>query len=217
MTKRIYKVGVLGSGDVAKTLAQGFLTLGHRVTVGSRDTQKLKAWQEQSAKQASLGSFEEAAAASDLIVLAIKGFAAEALVQSLAGKLSGKLVIDATNPITENGVPEAGILPFFTGPNDSLMERLQRRVPSAHFVKAFSCVGSALMVNPSLSQRPTMFICGNDEGAKEQVKAILGDFGWNTEDVGKVQGARAIEPLCQLWCAPGFLRGDWSHAYSVLR
>ena len=62
-----------------------------------------------------------------------------------------------------------------------------------------------------------MFICGNDDGAKAQVKAILTDFGWDTADMGKVESARAIEPLCQLWCAPGLQGGSWTHAFKLLK
>jgi predicted dinucleotide-binding enzyme len=126
-------------------------------------------------------------------------------------------VIDTTNPIAEKP-PVHGVLSFFTSLDDSLMERLQRRVPSAHFVKAFSCVGNALMVNPQLpGGPPTMFLCGNSDEAKADVKKILDQFGWETEDLGAAEAARAIEPLCMLWCIPGFLQNRWMHAYKVLQ
>jgi predicted dinucleotide-binding enzyme len=97
------------------------------------------------------------------------------------------------------------------------MERLQRAFPAANFVKAFNSVGNASMVNPRFKGvKPTMFICGNDEGAKKAVTAILDRFGWETADMGKVEAARAIEPLSILWCIPGFLRNDWSHAFKLL-
>jgi predicted dinucleotide-binding enzyme len=98
-----------------------------------------------------------------------------------------------------------------------LLERLQKRAPKARFVKAFSSVGSVLMVNPKLPSTPTMFICGNDAAAKAETRAILDTFGWETEDLGMAEAARAIEPLCILWCLPGFLRNDWMHAFKVLR
>ena len=136
---------------------------------------------------------------------------------SEAGNHAGKVVIDTTNPIADEP-PEDGIVRYFTGPNDSLMERLQKAAPEARFVKAWNSVGNHLMINPKLpGGRPTMFICGNDATAKAQVSALLDGFGWDVEDVGTVKGARAIEPLCQLWCAPGFLRNDWVHAYKVLK
>ena len=133
-----------------------------------------------------------------------------------AGCQHCKVVLDTTNPIAEKA-PVHGVVAFFTGPNDSLLERLQARVPKARFVKAFSSVGAGLMVNPNLSSKPTMFICGNDNAAKELTRSILDAFGWETEDAGMAEAARAIEPLCMLWCIPGFLRNDWAHALKVLR
>jgi hypothetical protein len=85
-------------------------------------------------------------------------------------------------------------------------------------VKAFSCVGNALMVNPDLGgQVPTMFICGDSAAAKQEVQEVLRQFGWEWEDLGGVEAARAIEPLCMLWCIPGFLRNQWTHAFKLLR
>jgi predicted dinucleotide-binding enzyme len=102
--------------------------------------------------------------------------------------------------------------------NDSLMERLQREFPDARFVKAINSVGSPLMVNPSLKDRPTMFLCGNDEEAKKTVSRIVELFGWEPADMGKVEAARAIEPLCMLWCIPGIARNDWSpRAFKLLK
>ena len=109
------------------------------------------------------------------------------------------------------------MLRFFTAMNESLMERLQAKAPAAKFVKAYSSVGAGLMVSPKLPSRPSMFICGDDPGAKERTRAILDRFGWDTEDMGGAAAARAIEPLCILWCIPGFARGDWMHAFKLLR
>lgn len=212
------KVGVIGSGQVGKVLADGLLGCGHQVMRASRHPSKLEAWAESAGDSASVGQPAEAAAWAELVVLAVKGTGAEEAVQ-LCGipNLAGKTVIDTTNPIASEP-PEDGVLKYFTTLDDSLMERLQRLAPDAHFVKAFSCVGNALMVNPELpGGRPTMFICGNDASAKDQVRAVLDDFGWETEDLGRAAAARAIEPLCILWCIPGFLRGEWMHAYKVLR
>ena len=110
------------------------------------------------------------------------------------------------------------MLSFFTTLDESLMERLQREFPGARFVKAFNSVGAARMVNPQFpGGKPTMFICGNDEGAKKTVTALLEQLGWETADMGKAEAARAIEPLCMLWCIPGFLHGEWSHAFKLLK
>jgi 8-hydroxy-5-deazaflavin:NADPH oxidoreductase len=210
------KVGVLGSGDVAKVLAAGFKKHGHEVKMGSRSPAKLADWIAQNAGISS-GTFAEAAKFGELVMLAVKGaVASEALDLAGAGNLAGKTVIDACNPI-EDAPPDKGVLRFFTDINESLMEKLQRKFSDARFVKAYNSVGSGLMINPQLAGgRPTMFICGNDEGAKKQVQQINEQFGWETADMGGVEAARAIEPLCMLWCLPGFLRNDWVHAFKVL-
>ena len=210
------KVGVLGSGDVAKTLAGGFLKHGHSVKIGSRNPAKLADWSAQNSGS-SAGTFAEAARFGEVLVLAVKGdAAAEAL--SLAGKdnLTGKTIIDACNPI-ENAPPEKGVLRFFTDINHSLMETLQSQFSEAHFVKAFNSVGFPCMINPEFAGgKPTMFICGNDEAAKKHVTEINAQFGWDTADMGPMEAARAIEPLCMLWCIPGFTRNDWTHAFKLL-
>lgn len=212
------RVAVLGSGTVGQVLAEGFLKHGDDVVRASRSPEKLADWKAKAGAKAATATFADAVRGADLVVLAVKGAAAEEVVR-LAGPeaLAGRTVIDATNPIAD-APPTNGMLHYFTTLEDSLMERLQRLAPKANFVKAFSCVGNAFMVNPDFGgQKPTMFICGDDAGAKRQVQAVLERFGWEWEDLGGVEGARAIEPLCILWCAPGFLRGQWGHAYKVLR
>lgn len=210
------KVGVLGSGDVARVLASGFLKHGHQVMMGSRSPSKLGDWASKN-QNGRVGTFSDAAAFGELVVLAVKGTAAaEALRAAGAENISGKPLIDATNPIAE-APPVNGVLVFFTDLNESLMERLQDEFRGARFVKAFSSVGNACMVNPQFAGgKPTMFICGNDDDAKRTVTEILDQFGWETADMGKVEAARAIEPLCMLWCIPGFLRNDWLHAFKLL-
>jgi predicted dinucleotide-binding enzyme len=210
------KVGVLGSGEVGRVLAEGFLSLGDEVMRGSRSPEKLASWKEGAGPKASTGSFAETARFGEIVVLAVKGNAAESCVADCGDGLDDKVVLDTTNPIS--GEPaENGVLRYFTGPNESLMERLQRKAPKARFVKCFSCVGNALMVRPKLSAMPTMFICGNDGAAKDTVRSLLGRLGWDAEDMGMVEGARAIEPLCILWCIPGLLRSDWMHALKLVR
>jgi|ERR1035438_3623740 predicted dinucleotide-binding enzyme len=210
------KIGVLGSGTVAKTLAAGFLKHGHQVTVGTRSPDRLADWAAQN-PTVIIASFADAAAFGDLIVLAVKGgVAANALELGGVQNLAGKTIIDATNPIAD-APPVNGVLPFFTSFDKSLMEDLQHRFAAAHFVKAFNSVGAPSMVNPSFAAgKPTMFICGNDETAKEAVRGILDQFGWETADMGKAEAARAIEPLCMLWCIRGFLNNQWTHAFKLL-
>jgi 8-hydroxy-5-deazaflavin:NADPH oxidoreductase len=211
------KVGVLGSGDVAKALASGLLKHGHDVMMGTRTAAKLAEWQKQNPK-GNVGHFPDAAKFGELIVLAVKGnAAAEVLLAAGSKNLDGKPVIDATNPIAD-APPTNGVLKFFTSLDESLMERLQQEFPTVRFVKAFNSVGNAFMVNPQFKAgKPTMFICGNDESAKRIVSGMLDQFGWETADMGKVEAARAIEPLCMLWCIPGLLRQEWSHAFKLLR
>lgn len=210
------KVGILGSGEVAKTLGAGFLKHGHAVILGTRTVEQLVEWQSKH-PGAKIGSFAEAAAFGEALVLAVKGDAALDVLR-LAGSraLSGKVMLDTTNPIAA-APPVNGVLKFFTSLDESLMERLQKANPDVRFVKAFNSVGNARMVNPQYAGgRPTMFICGNDAAAKRSVGGMLDQFGWETLDLGGVEAARAIEPLCILWCIPGFLRNEWTHAFKVL-
>jgi predicted dinucleotide-binding enzyme len=211
------KIGVLGSGVVSQTLADGLLAHGYEVMRGSRDPSKLAGWKQGAGAKAATGTFEETARFGEAVLLAVKGSAAEAVVKACGAALDGKPVLDTTNPIAD-APPEQGVLRFFTGPNDSLMERLQKLAPRARFVKVFSCVGNAHMVQPAFAgAKPTMFICGNDSGAKAETVRILEQFGWETEDMGMAQAARAIEPLCQLWCIPGLLHNNWNHAFKLLK
>ena len=211
-------VGVIGSGVVGQTLAAGFLKHGHKVAIGTRDPAKLKDWAGKN-PGADVKGFAETAAFGDVVVLAVGGEVAfDALGQVGAAAIDGKTVVDACNPIG-GGPPVAGVFSFFTGQNESLLERLQQAYPNVRFVKAFNSVGAGQMVNPDFGGvRPTMFICGNDAGAKNAVAAICDAFGWDCEDMGAVEAARAIEPLCKLWCIPGVGRGDWSaHAFKLLK
>ena len=212
------KIGILGSGQVAQILALGFKKHGHDVMIGSREPAKLTAWQAEKGAGIAVGDFAAAARHAEVVVLAVLGRAAASALE-LAGhdNLAGKVVIDTTNPIDEKP-PVNGVLQYFTGPNDSLMEQLQQKVPAARLVKAFNSVGNSFMVNPSFADgRPTMFICGNDAAAKQEVTRLCEQLGWDTEDMGQVESARAIEPLCQLWCVRGFNRNQWTHAFKLIK
>lgn len=211
-------VAVIGSGAVGEALATGFLTHAYSVMRASRDPGKLKEWKDAAGAHASTGTFAEAAAWGDAVVLAVKGTAAEAVVDSCGpDALAGKVVMDTTNPIAD-APPENGVLRYFTDINHSLMERLQAKAPKAKLVKVFSCVGSAHMVNPEFGGiQPTMFLCGNDAGARKEVADVLAKFGWDVEDLGTAEAARAIEPLAMLWCIPGFRENRWTHALKMLR
>jgi predicted dinucleotide-binding enzyme len=212
------RVGVLGSGIVGRTLAEGFLKHGYEVMLGSRDPARgeVPAWLTSHAGSKA-GTFRETAIFGDIAVLAVKGLVTEEVInQTGADHLTGKIVIDTTNPLASD-TPVNGILTFNTGPNESLGEKVQSLLPNAHVVKAFNSVGSGLMINPKFEQgTPTMFLCGNNPDAKAVVSGICTQFGWEPFDCGDIAASRALEPLCILWTLPGFLRNDWRHAFKML-
>jgi hypothetical protein len=213
------KIGVLGSGIVGRTLAAGFLKHGHSVMLGTRDP-KMKSIRDWLAATpgASVGTFEETAKFGELLVLAALGRAVEHVLR-LAGEenLADKTLIDTNNPIDETPPPQDGVLRFFTGPNESLAERIQSKWPKLRVVKAFNSVGAGAMVNPQYEQGPpTMFFCGNDDSAKTTVAKLIRQLGWEPFDCGGIIAARAIEPLCMLWCIPGFRANKWNHAFKLL-
>ncbi|HEY0194742.1 MAG TPA: NAD(P)-binding domain-containing protein [Kofleriaceae bacterium] len=211
------KIGIIGSGTVGETLANGFLGKGHAVKRGSRDPGKLAAWKAGAKGEASTGTFAETAAWADVVILAVKGTGAEsALAEAGPANLKGKLVLDASNPIAD-APPTNGALAFFTAGDDSLIQRLQKLAPEARFVKAWNSVGAAVMIDPKTPLPPAMFICGADAGAKAEAAEILKRFGWEAIDVGGIEMGHAVEALCIVWCAPGFLRNDWSHALAYMK
>ena len=211
------KIGIIGSGVVAQTLGTGFLKHGHEVMLGTRDVSKLADWLKANPK-GKVDGFAETGKFGGVVILAVKGGVAADAVRGAGGAgLAGKTVIDATNPIADEA-PVNGVLKFSTDINLSMMEKLQREFPGVHFVKAFNSVGASQMVDPKYKEgKPTMFICGNDDSAKQTVTKILDQFGWETADMGKAEAARAIEPLCMLWCIPGFLHNQWTHAFKLLK
>ena len=213
------QIGIIGSGMVGRVLASAFIKEGHKVMLGTRNISKEEVvkWKKEN-DGAQTGTFSEAAKFGELLVLATGGSVTENAIK-LAGteNFRNKAVIDATNPIAA-APPENGVLKFFTTPDESLMERLQKLIPEAKLVKAFNSIGNAVMYKPQFQDGiPTMFICGNDMNAKNTVTAILTDFGFETEDMGGVEAARVIEPLAILWCIPGFIRNQWNHAFKLLK
>ena len=212
------KVGILGTGDVGRALGTGFARRGHEVKMGSRDAKnpKLAAFVKAAGPKASGGTFAEAAACGEVIVLATLWSGTESALK-LAGarNLAGKVVMDATNPLVfAPNAPPA----LERGWNDSAGEQVQRWLPDAKVVKAFNIVGNALMVDPQLpGGPPDMFICGNDAEAKATVTRICADFGWPAMDIGGIEGSRLLEPMCILWVLYGIRSGGWDHAYKMLR
>lgn len=213
------KVGIIGSGIVGQVLAKAFKAEGYEVTLGTRNTSKEDVLKFNKVTNIAIATFEEVAKQAQVIVLATKGSGAEEAIK-LAGinNFSNKVVIDTTNPISETVAPSNGVIHFFTSLEESLMERIQKLIPEAKVVKAFNSVGNAFMYKPKFpGGTPTMFICGNDDRAKTVVKDFLILFGWETEDMGQIEAARAIEPLAILWCIPGFIGNQWTHAFKLLK
>jgi predicted dinucleotide-binding enzyme len=208
-------VGVLGSGDVGRVLAGGFIKLGHDVKIGSRDPEKLREWVEKAGEHASAGTFEETAKFGDVIVLATLGTGAEnALRMAGLDNFTGKVVIDATNPLEHSsGLPKLSV-----GFSDSLGEQVQRLIPKARVVKAFNSVGNAHMIDPDLPNGPPdMFICGNDDDAKKLVAQVCRHWGWGVIDLGGIESSRYLEPMCMVWVMHGIRGGSWNHAFKMLQ
>lgn len=213
------KIGIIGSGIVGQTLAKAFTSEGHTVMLGTRNIAKKEVVDFNMANpQISIGDFVITAAFGEVLVLATGGSVTlEAITLAGTENFTGKLVIDTTNPIAA-APPVDGVLQYFTGPNESLMERIQQHIPDAWVVKAFNSVGNAAFYKPTFTEgTPTMFIAGNNDTAKATVTTLLAAFGWDTADMGKAAAARAIEPLCMLWCIDGFVKNDWYHAFKILR
>jgi 8-hydroxy-5-deazaflavin:NADPH oxidoreductase len=212
------KIGILGSGDVGQALGRGFIARGHDVKMGSRNAknEKAAAWAKQAGARASTGDFTDAARFGEVVVLATLWSGTENALR-IAGpeNLAGKVLIDATNPLMfAAGAPPALVL----GHTDSAGEQVQRWTPKARVVKAFNIIGHAHMVDPQFpGGPPDMFFCGNDAAAKTTVAEILKSFGWVSIDIGGIEGARLLEPMCILWLLFGMRNNSWNHAFKLLR
>jgi len=211
------KIGVLGTGDVGKALANGFLATGHQVIMGSRSAANEPAleWAKEGGAEASAGTFADAAEAGELIVFATKGVANPDVVAAAGpDNFAGKVVIDATNPLAASGgAPDLAIKG-----EDSGGETLQRLLPKAKVVKAFNIVNYSLMFRPELpGGPPDMFIAGDDAAAKEKVTEILADFGWPAIDIGGIRSARWLEAMCMAWVMAGMATQNWRQAFKMLR
>ncbi len=214
------KIGIIGSGVVGQALGAGFADQGHEVMLGTRTpgAEKIQTWLKGTGKGVKAGTFDETAKFGELIVLCPLFRAAEDII-SLAGKANfrGKTVIDTTNPIAEEP-PVNGVLKYVETPGGSAGQFIQNLLPDSHVVKAFNSVGSMFMYKPKFQDgQPTMFICGNDDGSKKNVSAILADFGWDVLDCGSIEASNALEGLCIIWCSRGFRDGKWDHAFKLLK
>ncbi len=208
------KIGILGSGDVGKALAKAFSSEGHEVMIATRkpDSEKATALSDLNVK---VGNFTETAKFCELAVLCTLWTGTEEAISLInPNNLVDKIVIDVTNPLDFSaGMPPKLLL----GKDNSGGEQIQKWLPKSKVVKAFNTVGNEHMYKPSFgTQTPTMFYCGNDMGAKEVVKTILLQFGWEPLDIGDITGARELEVMCILWVKIGSQTGNWNNAFKVL-
>lgn len=209
------KIGILGSTDVAQSLGRGFLKEGHEVMLGSREPEKLASWVRDSGKGTASGTFSEAARFGELVVIAVNGVkAVEAIRLAGMDNFSGKVVIDATNPLDMSGSAPR----LVGGLGTSSGELIQQALPSALVVKAFNTVGNAHFYRPEFpGGPPDMFLCGDDGKAKEQVARICSAFGWNPIDVGGIGLSHYLEATAMVWIITAFTSGHWNQAFKLLR
>jgi predicted dinucleotide-binding enzyme len=210
------RVGILGSSDVAKSLARGFLHEGHKVMLGSREPEKLASWVQESGNSASSGTFSETAKFGELVVLAVNGAkSVEAVQMAGVDNFEGKVVIDATNPLDMSGGPPPKLIGSL---GTSSGELNQKALPGAFVVKAFNTVGHAHFYKPEFAGGPPdMFLCGEDADAKEQVSRIGRAFGWNSIDVGGIGLSHYLEATAMVWIITAFTGGHWNQAFKLLR
>ena len=190
------KIGIIGAGDVAKTLAVG-ISKNHHVKISSREPSKNEDFMSKY-PAIEVVTFGKAAQFGELIIHALPGNVSINVLKTIKHELENKVMIDLANPLDFS----KDSFELFIANNDSLGEQIQKLLPKTKVVKALNTVTAKLMINPSSIKNPhDIFICGNDKDAKEIVKAILtNDFGWQTiHDLGDIQGSRAMEQLMHLW------------------
>lgn len=215
-------IGILGSGAVGLTLGAGFINLGYHIAIGTRNPAKesLQQWARRQGPKAHIGTFRDAAQQGELIIVCTSWIGTKsAIEQAGIWNFKGKTIVDVTNPTDGKGADEEGRQSFVSRLS-SAGEQIQAWLPpDAHVVKALSCVGHELMFNSLLEHdTPTMFICGNDAQAKQEVTDILYKMHWaDVVDMGKIEMSRYIEPLGVLWYAYGYRTGTWDHAFKLVK
>lgn len=212
------KIGILGSGDVARTLGDGLLGLGHEVTLGTRNKSKLDDWLAKANNpKAKVGSFADAAAFGEIVFLTTHGTATINAID-LADKknFDGKIVIDVTNPLDFSG----GASPKFAVTlGNSLGEQIQKHLSKSKVVKAFNSIGAHIMINAKREEgTPDLFIAGNDADAKKWVVELARKWGWpSAVDLGGIENSYWLEALAMFWIIYGFKNKSWSHAFKLLK
>ncbi len=223
------RIGILGGGSVGQTLGAALARQGHAVTLGIRDVtdetlaaprsdaKPLRDWQVETAVPVVV--LAEAAAAAEVIVNATNGAGSlEALQSAGAANLAGKVLVDVSNPLDfSKGMPPF-LIPQYSGPT-SLAEQIQAAFPDSRVVKAFNTVTAAVMVAPDLVPgEHDLFLCGNDERAKEVVRDLARSFGWSRfVDLGDIVGARAQELFVVIWVRLWTTGGTPLFGYRIVR
>lgn len=192
------KIGVLGTGSAGQTVAGKFVAMGHDVMMGARavDNEKVLGFAQRTGGKA--GTFADAAAHGEIAVNCTRGDTSLAMLSGLVSELSGKVLIDAANPLDFS----QGFPPHLTVSNtDSLAEQIQRALPETFVVKSLNTVNAAVMIDPSrVPGRHTVFVSGNDKHAKGRVSDLLRSLGWQSIiDLGDITSARAAEQILPLW------------------
>lgn len=211
------KIGIVGSGDVAQSLGNGLVKAGHTVMLGTRDIEKktLTGWRKKNDKKRLLGSTTDAANYGEIVFLAVAWHAAEDILAQIRPEVSGKVVIDVTNPLVfvEGEAPTLSV-----GHTMSAGEIVQASLPDSHVVKTLNTINHKHMAFPKYEEgMPIMFVCGNNQSAKQTTHELLVDLGWEDSlDLGPIEKSRILEPLCLLWIEYGVARNTWDHAFSVL-
>ena len=204
-------IGIIGSGNVGKTLAQRWIAKNHRVIFGSRNPSSSKmtellATLDSSASSTSLQDLE---AQAEVLVLAVPWEAALTSVQAI-GDFNNKVLIDATNPITMS--PEGLQIDLLVGHNTSAAEQIAESAMNARVVKAFNQAGAGVIANPSVDEtQSTLFICGDDNNAKQVTTQLAEDMSQRVLDAGELRQARLLEPLGMLWIHMCYLQGKGSN------
>ena len=215
------KIGILGSGEVGRRLGKGCIDLGHHVMIGTRNPEKkeIQEWlkDSNSKNKAFVGTFAEASAFGDLLIIATLWSGTEnAIDLAIPTNFKDKIVVDTTNPLdfTKENLPQLSI-----GFEKSAGETIQSILSDSKVVKAFNIVGNPHMIKPDFpSGPPTMFICGNSEDAKKTViETLTNPFGWETIDLGGIEQSRLLEPLAMIWINYYLITGSGNHAFKLLK
>src|SRR5262245_43335853 len=205
------RIGVLGTGMVGNAIASKLMSLGHYVMMGSRtvDNAKAATWNKMAGARGTVGTFADAAAFGELVFNCTQGASSLAALRAAgAANLDGKIVVDVAN-----------VLPPERAGSESLGEQLQNAFPRAKVVKTLNTINCELMVNPSrLPESHTLFISGNDAGAKTKVRELLQAFGWtDVMDLGDIATARATEGYLPLWSSVRKQLGTLSFNIKIVR